>query len=297
MLIKDIGEFGLIDRIRKISKTGPSVIKGIGDDCAVVKYTPGKYLLLTSDMLICDVDFTSTEKPYLVGRKALAVSLSDIAACAGVPLYALVSLGVPARTKIKYIDEFYRGMNTLAKKYKVSIIGGDLSRSRKITVDVSVAAEVDKEKLVLRNGARRDDIIMVSGRLGGSIKGKHLKFTPRVKEAIFLTKNFRINSMIDISDGLTQDLGHILKESSHGAIIYEDLIPLSKSARSLNDALNSGEDFELLFTLSIPQARKLLSSSRKFIPIGHIIDKRFGLVLLGKNGRAVKIKPRGFKHF
>ena len=287
----------MIERIKKLVKTDSSVIKAIGDDCAVIKFNQTHYLLYTCDMLIQDVDFTSKDKPYLIGRKALAVSISDIAACGGLPRYALVSLGLPRRRPVRLIDELYRGINNLSRQYKISIVGGDLSAAGQLTIDISLLGTVEKKNLVLRNGAKENDIIFVTGNFGGSILGKHLRFTPRLKEARFLVKNFKINSMIDVSDGLSQDLNHILKESKVGAIIYEDLIPLSKDCRGIKDALCSGEDFELLFTLSVKEARRLLQKSKDFMPIGKIVRQKPGLRLVDKQGREKKLKPEGFRHF
>ncbi|MFH1397623.1 MAG: thiamine-phosphate kinase [Candidatus Omnitrophota bacterium] len=295
--LSKIGEFGLIWRIKKSISTDASVVKGIGDDCAVIKFNSREYLLLTCDMLVEGVDFTSDEDPYLIGRKALGVSISDIASCAGMPRYALISLGLPKNKKSGFIDKLYKGIKDLAKVYSLNIVGGDISRSDKLVIDVSLVGIVEKKNLVLRSGAKLGDIIMVSGPLGGSIKGKHLRFTPRVKEARFLVNNFKLNSLIDISDGLVQDLNHILKESAKGAVIYQDLIPLSKDCIRLDDALNSGEDFELLFTLSIKEARKLLVLKDNFIPIGHIVEKDKGLVLIDKSGKPQRIKAKGFTHF
>ena len=298
MLIKNIGEFGLINRIKKLIKTDASVVKGPGDDCAVIKFSKDKYMLFTSDMIVEGVDFTGKDRPYLVGRKAIAVSVSDIAACAGLPRYCLVSVGMPGSTSVDFIDKLIKGMFHFAKKYGINIVGGDISRARQLTIDVSMLGIVEKKNLALRSGAKIGDIIFVTGKLGGSILGKHLRFTPRLKEARFLVKNFRVNSMIDISDGLTQDLGHILEESSAGAIIYEDLIPISKQARNLNDALYWGEDFELLFTVSAYEAKKLYRKKLTgFKPIGEIVDKKYGLRLVDKRGRDKIIKPKGFQHF
>ena len=298
MLISKLGEFGLIDRIKKSIKTDAAVVKGPGDDCAVIKFSKDKYILFTSDMIVEGVDFTGKDRPYLVGRKAIAVSVSDIAACAGLPRYCLVSVGMPGNTSVDFIDKLIKGMFHFAKKYGINIVGGDISRARQLTIDVSMLGIVEKKNLALRSGAKIGDIIFVTGKLGGSILGKHLRFTPRLKEARFLVKNFRVNSMIDISDGLTQDLGHILEESSSGAIIYEDLIPISKQARNLNDALYWGEDFELLFTVSAYEAKKLYRKKLTgFKPIGEIVDKKYGLRLVDKRGRDKIIKPKGFRHF
>lgn len=298
MQIKGIGEFGLISRFRKRIKTDSSVVVGSGDDCAVLKYSVDKYQLFSCDMLIEGEDFYSNEKPYLIGRKALAVSLSDIAACAGIPRHCVVSLGLPKNTSLKFTEQLFKGMHDLAKKYKVNIVGGDLSRVGKIIIDVSILGLVEKKKLVLRTGAKPGDIIFVTGYLGGSIKGKHLKFIPRLREARFLVNNFKVNSMIDISDGLAQDLGHILEESSVGAALYEDLIPISKDADGLKDALYSGEDFELVFTLSRKEAKRLcMQGLSNFRVIGEISKNKYELKLVGSRGREKNIQAEGFRHF
>jgi len=299
MLVSKIGEFGLINRIKKIIKTDASVIQGIGDDCAVIEFNKDKYLLFTSDMLIEGIDFTSQDKPYLVGRKALAVSISDIAACGGLPRYALVSLGMPKNISVESVDSIYKGMVDLAKEYNINIVGGDISRARELTLDVSISGFVEKKFLALRSGAKKGDIVFVTGELGGSILGRHLKFKPRIKEARFLVKNFKINSMIDISDGLAQDLSHILKQSNVGAIIYEGLIPQTKNARNLHDALYMGEDFELLFTMPPDEAKRLmrLESPVSFKPIGEIVDKNYKLTLVDKRGKEKILKAAGFQHF
>ena len=298
MKITELGEFGLIDRIKKAIKTDASVIKGIGDDCAVIKYDRNTYMLMTGDMLVEGVDFTRRDKPYLIGRKALAVSISDIAACAGLPRYALVSLGIPRATGVTFIDELYRGMRELACDYKINIVGGDISSARSLTIDVSLMGFVEKKNLVLRSGARDGDIIFVSGRLGGTIRGKHLSFTPRVKEARFLVENFSVHAMIDISDGLAQDLGHILEASDKGAALFESLIPLSPESRGLTDALRGGEDFELLFTVSGRDARKILrGKTGVFFPLGEITKKAYGMKLIDARGKEKDLKPAGYRHF
>jgi thiamine-monophosphate kinase len=297
MLVKDLGEFGLINRIMKSVKTDSSVIKGIGDDCAVIKFNKTHYMLYTSDMLVEGVDFTAKDSPYLLGRKALGVAISDIAACAGIPRFALVSLGLPKTASVRLVDEIYKGINYFAKKYGINVVGGDLSRARQLTIDISLLGLVEKRNLALRSGAKVGDIIFVTGSFGGSIRGKHLKFFPRLKEARFLVQRFKINSMIDVSDGLSIDLNHILEESKVGGIIYEDLIPVSKDCRRAKDALYSGEDFELLFTMSFAQARRLSAKRDDFLPVGMIIPQRFGLRLVDKHANLLKLVPKGFAHF
>ncbi len=298
MNISGLGEFGLIDRFKKSIRLDTSVIKGTGDDCAVIRSSGAKFMLFTCDMLVEGVDFLKKTDPYLIGRKAIAVSLSDIAACAGIPRYCLVSLGLPRGTKVSFTDRLFKGMRDISSKFGVNIVGGDLSRSAKVTIDVSMIGFVEKRNLVLRSNACKGDIIFTSGALGGSLKGKHLKFTPRVGEARFLARKFGLNSMTDISDGLIQDLGHILEESLAGAVIYQDLIPLSASAGNIKNALYDGEDFELLFTLPLAKAKRLIrENARGFHAIGQIVDKKHGLLFVDNRGRIRKISGGGFRHF
>ena len=298
MLVKDIGEFGLIERFRKLIKTDSSVVVASGDDCAVLRLDRSNYQLLTCDMLVENVDFTLKDNPYLIGRKAIAVSLSDIAACAGQARYCVISLGLPGDTALKFTDALFKGMLDISRKYKVNIVGGDLSRSQKIVVDVSMLGQVEKKRLVLRSGALPGDIIFMTGKLSGPASGKHLRFTPRLEEAEFLTRNFKINALIDISDGLAQDLKHILDKSKVGAVIYEDLIPLAKGAPGLSVSLQSGEEFELLFTLSRKEARKLFKKRPvEFKPIGEIMPKKYGFKLIDRKERSLNIIPKGFRHF
>ena len=314
--LKDIGEFGLIERIAKGIKLDSSVIKGIGDDCAVVKFSKDKYLLFTADMLIEDVHFRRTAAPYCIGHKALACSISDIAAMGGEPKYALVSLGLPKNLPVSFVDGIYKGIKALAGKFGINIVGGDTNRSDKIIIDVAIAGLVEKDNLVKRDGAKAGDIIIVSGSLGGSRRGRHLNFTPRLKEACFLVNNFKINAMIDISDGLVSDLGHILKQSKVGAVVYEQFIPQSPQAKSIDEALFMGEDFELLFTAGLKDARKILAQRKlRFTPLETIaqqsndgmsltgftavgeITQDKGIKFITKDCKQRAVSQEGFRHF
>ncbi len=300
--ICDIGEFGLIERISKKVRVDKSVIKGISDDTAVMEYKGNNYLLFTSDMLIEDIHFRREFSHFSIGHKALASSISDISAMGGIPKYVLISLGLPKDLSLEFVDRIYEGINSTAKRFKVNIVGGDINRSEKIIIDVSLIGEVKKKNLILRSGAKKGDRIFVTGSLGGSIYRKHLEFLPRLKESKYLVKNFKISSMIDISDGLVLDLYKITQESKVGAIIYEDLIPISKDAKSLNEALYMGEDFELLFCLSLDGAIRLIKNGKikgltKFSYIGEITDKRYGLRIITKRCKEKILKPKGFKHF
>lgn len=296
----NIGEFGLIELIRKNSFKTKDVFCGIGDDTAVIRYNASEYLLFTTDMLAEGVHFKRNIKPEGIGHKALACSISDIAAMGGVPSYAVISFGAPGRTSLVFVSGVFRGINKLAKQFKVSIVGGDTIKSDKVIVNVSLLGKVRKKELVLRGGAKKGDVIFATGPLGRSLKnGKHVSFIPRIKESQFLVKKFKPSSMIDISDGLVSDLRHILEDSSVGAILHEESIPKMPKA-NLQNALYDGEDFELLFTLS-PQKAKRLSKLRatrfKFYEIGRIVDKRNGLQLADKKGKKSGIKKRGYEHF
>ncbi len=297
--LSGLGEFGLIRRLTKGLKADSSVAVGPGDDCAVIRLPGKEYLLLTADMLVEGVDFLAGERPELVGRKALAVSLSDIAACGGTPRYALVSMGIPAACPLARVTGIFNGIKRLARQYNVNIAGGDISRCGKLVLDVSVAGFADRKRLVTRSGAQAGDVIFVSGRLGGSIKGRHLRFTPRVREASWLTANFRVNSMIDISDGLWQDLGHLMSASGTGAVVYADRLPLSADASGIEDALSSGEDFELLFTMPLGEASRLLrgKNGRVFSQIGFVLPGNSGMRLVGRGLRPIEIKKTGYEHF
>jgi thiamine-monophosphate kinase len=298
MRLKDIGEFGLIKRFQEKIKVNSSVVVGSGDDCAVLKLNQKSYQLFTCDMIVEGVDFYKTDNLGLVGRKALAISISDIAACGGIPKHAVVALGLPKSLPVSQVNLLAQGLFDLAGKFNINIVGGDISASSKLIIDVSILGEVEKNKLCLRRGAKVGDLVMVTGEFGGAIKGKHLKFTPRLKEARFLVDNFKIHAMIDVSDGLGQDLGHILDQSSTGAVLYESLIPLSKHARGIEEALCSGEEFELLFTVPRDQASKIIKSSEyHFKVIGEIMPKTFGLRLINYKNRYSSFKLRGYRHF
>lgn len=293
-----LNELYLVKRIAGKIKNDSSVVRGIGDDAAVLRYSRDKYLLLTCDMLIEGVDFTLSAGPQAIGHKALACSLSDIAAMGGLPKYALISLGLPKKCPGRFLDGFYGGANKLARQFKTNIVGGDMSFSPRIVVDVSVLGTVKKKKLVLRSGASSGDIIFVSGRLGGSIYGRHLKFIPRIKEANYLVGNYRIKAMMDISDGLSLDLYRLCSASRTGAVIYEDSLPLSRDAKSPDEALNMGEDFELLFTLSPKEARRLIKNrGRVFKAIGQMRERKYGISLISREGKEKPLELRGYQHF
>lgn len=330
MKIREIGEFGLIERIAgKTIIRDPRVVVGIGDDAAVIEGGEGNYLLITADTLIEGVHFSLDKaSPYQVGWKSLAVNASDIAAMGGLPSYALITLALPSRGEVEFVDEFYRGINDFAGGWRIEIVGGDMasSPSGKVFISICLLGRVEAENLLLRSGAKVGDAIVVSGTLGGAAAGflllqsslkkkgreevisRHLLPQPRIALIREIIGKFRVNSLIDISDGLAGDLGHILRSSGVGAILKEESLPIDEETREvcrrLNKnpvelALTGGEDYELLFTLSREEVPKLPPSVLN-IPltvIGEVRDKKEGFRTLTPEGGVRKLEQRGFDHF
>jgi len=303
-------EFSFIKWIKSNQKKDKSIIIGIGDDCASIRIHGDKMLLVTTDMLVEGTHFDLKKNtPGEIGRKSIACSISDIAAMGCSAKYAVVSICFPQETKTKFARELYLGINKIADAFNIKIIGGDIVSGKKIlVVNVTMYGKSEGLKTISRSGAKVDDVIMITGALGGSILGKHITFKPRLKEGLVLNKKFSINSMIDVSDGLAADLGHILEESGVGAVLYEDEVPISEDAErlarktglsGLHHALHDGEDYELLFTLSDKESKKLLAYrpfSVRLSKIGHI-NKSKGITMQNADGKFKKIKPIGYKHF
>jgi thiamine-monophosphate kinase len=306
-----LGEFPLIQSMTRNLQTDESVIHGVGDDCAVLEYTLQKYLLFSTDMVIEDIHFKRAEmNPKYIGYKALARNISDIAAMGGEPTYAVVSIGLPGELSLDFVKGIYEGLKGCASRFGVLIIGGDTSRSDKIVISIAILGEVDKGKVVLRKGAKVGDAIFVTGKLGGSIMKKHYSFKPRIAEASFLTRHSKINSMIDVSDGLLQDLNHILVASNCGCVIEATQIPISPDAfkragrdhhKALQAALTDGEDFELLFTVAASKADSLLEKWKRELrtPLTRIgtITGAKKVILRDAEDKEIEIIPSGFNHF
>jgi len=276
------------------------VVKGIGDDCAVLDYTRDKYMLLTSDMIAEGTHFTKGALPFDIGWKAMAVNISDIASMGGVPKYALVSLGVSPGRGIAFLKGITKGIRSICSRFDIEVIGGDTNRAGKTVLSIALLGEVEKPCLVKRDGAKPGDFLFVTGVIGEG-KKKHMKFMPRLLEARELAKNFRINSMIDLSDGLGLDLQRLTGASSVGARIYKELIPLSKGAGRVKDAIYRGEDFELLFSASPKESKKIVRRRGKrhglsLTLIGEIVKNR-GVWLIGKEGKGTRLEPGGYEHF
>lgn len=324
-MIKD--EFSLINKIRReIGKKQSGVITGIGDDTAVLKVSQDKHILFTCDCLAENIHFSSDyAKPTDLGWKALAVNASDIAAMGGIPKYAVISIILNKKISEKWVIQLYKGFKEFIKQYPLSLVGGNVARSdSSIVIDIAMLGEVKKNKFIKRSGARVGDLIVVTGTLGDSKAGmeifkkrrknsflckRHLRPVPRLKEIKNIISKIKLNSMIDISDGLTQDLFHILKESKVSAKLYKGKMPTSPQLekfageKAINYALAGGEDYELLFTLSKKEAKKLPSKINEtpLTIVGEIVTrpKKFG----GRDGKpeifidGEKITPKGYKHF
>jgi thiamine-monophosphate kinase len=309
-----VKEFELIQRLAASLPRNDSVITGAGDDCAVLDLgVPGRYVLFKTDAVVEGVHFTSETAPEKVGHKALGRCLSDIAAMGGTATAALITLALPPKFDVAFVDRAYAGFNDLAKRHGVAIVGGETTTNpERLLISVALLGTVDRAHCIHRAGARAGDAIFVTGQLGGSLAGKHLDFEPRLREGQWLATHFDIHAMIDISDGLAGDLRHILRSSAAGAELLSDSIPISREAKlkarnessakpPLLAALTDGEDFELLFTIASGDAVTVLDAWKKQFPtlpltcIGRVTEGH-GLKLRDKNGLR-EIALHGYEHF
>ena len=333
--VSELGEFGLIDHLTKSFKNNnKSTIKGVGDDAAVIELSNNQYHLLSTDMLIEGVHFDLSYTPLKhLGYKAVSVNVSDICAMNGKATQITVSIAVSNRFSIEAIEELYSGIKLACENYKIDLIGGDTTSSTSgLVVSVSVLGEVEKQKISYRNGAKINDLVVVTGDLGSAYLG--LQILKREKE-IFLSNpgvqpdlqgndyalqrqlktearsnfvkvlddlNIIPTSMIDISDGLTSEILHLSKHSDVGITIYEDKLPIDYTtmnlARDLNlnpifCALNGGEDYELLFTISQDHYDKL-KKDVDFTIIGHVTDSKEGNNFITKDSTSHPITAQGW---
>jgi thiamine-monophosphate kinase len=305
-----MNEFELIARLTKSLPANKNVVTGAGDDCAVLDLAAAeKLVLFKTDAVVEGVHFTKDTPPEKIGRKALARCLSDIAAMAGTPVAALVTLGLPEKFDPEFVGKIYDGLNALAEKSGVAIVGGETTTNPGgIFISIALLGTVARGKQVLRSGAKPGDAIFVTGELGGSLAEKHLEFEPRLEEARWLAEHFSLHAMIDLSDGLAGDLRHILKASGVGAELLKNAIPVSRAAKlqarekpPFAAALTDGEDFELLFTVASGEAAKLLDAWKKqFLKlklscIGKIVAGD-GILIRDKNS-SQKLDAHGYVHF
>jgi len=266
MNLRQIGEDELLRKIAPHLPLNRFVLSGAGDDCAVARFAAGDdLLLLKTDCVVEGIHFTPRAKARDVGWKAMARPLSDFAAVSGLPEFALVTLIAPATTALRWTTDLYRGLEKAARAFDVAIVGGETSRTDgPVALSVSVAGRVEKHRWVSRSGGKAGDELFVTGRLGGSIRGKHLRFIPRIHESRWLTKHFRIHAMIDLSDGLGADLPRLASASKRGFEIDEASLPRTRGC-TIWQAISDGEDYELLFATSPQDAGNLQTKwHRKF---------------------------------
>jgi thiamine-monophosphate kinase len=305
-----MNEFELIAQLTKSLPANKSVVTGAGDDCAVLDLdSPEKLVLFKTDAVVEGIHFTRETPPEKIGRKALARCLSDIAAMAGTPVAALVTIGLPEKFEPGFVANIYDGLNALAEKSGVAVVGGETTTNPgRILISIALIGTVARGKQILRSGAKPGDAIFVTGELGGSLAERHLEFEPRLAEARWLAEHFAIHAMIDLSDGLAGDLRHILKASRVGAELLKPAVPVSRAAKlraqkkpAFAAALTDGEDFELLFTVGSGDAVKLLDawkmkfSKLKLSCIGKIVA-RDGILIRDKSG-SHKLNAHGYVHF
>ena len=322
-----LGEFGLISRIAAGVFTHESVLTGIGDDAAVTALSTGMQLLTSTDMLLEDVHFRRAwHDPYRLGRKSLAVSISDIAAMGGIPRWALLSLAVPSDLQLDFIDDFMRGFLAMASENRVALIGGDTCSSRSgLMISVTVMGEQSPDRIVRRTGAMPDDDIWVTGSLGDAALGlkllengeavsddllsRLLDPNPRVSVALALAEAGLATAMIDVSDGVLADYGHIAEQSGVGGRIRLDALPLSAAFRrhtadlpaiNLHLALSGGEDYELCFTSRRSNREKIGDCVKKcgieVTRIG-IVTSSPGVTAVNPDGTPYNSQTKGFNHF
>jgi thiamine-monophosphate kinase len=312
MKVKDIGEFGLIEKITKKSND-KDVLVGIGDDTAVVRAKKGLQVLTTDCLVEGDHFRKEWFSPVQIGMKAIEINVSDIASMGAKPKYVLVSIALPKDLDVDFVEKIYKGMWKSCEKYDIEIIGGNMAHSEKIVISITLTGEVDEKNLCLRNGAKPGDLIFVSGYLGNgraglrlyqediegfkNVKKGYLEPKAQLKSALKLSKY--VNSMIDVSDGLAPEIKHICTESKCGAIIYKDKIPISEEIRaaakilnedSYNYALYGGEDFALVYTVS----KENLDKVNGFL-VGEIIKEK--KINIFSNGRKIELEDIGFDHF
>jgi thiamine-monophosphate kinase len=328
--VKQLGEFGLIDRLNKmiadarVNKASPSLLLGIGDDTAAWQ-GDSAIQLATVDTMVEGVHFTLDTAAWReVGWKSLTINLSDIAAMGGIPRYALVALALPESTEVSSVTELYRGIIDCAKNYKVAIVGGNISKAPQVSITSTILGAAPENKILRRSNAKPGDVIAVTGFAGSAAAGlqmlkKKIKLkaadtkylrnaflhpVPRVTEGRLLVKN-SITTAIDTSDGLLADLHHICEASRVGAKVNVDLVPVHDVVKSnfkekaLELALGGGEDYELLFTGKIEAVNKVKKSVRCPVTvIGEITEGKAGKIdLVDNRGKPVKIQKLGWTHF
>jgi thiamine-monophosphate kinase len=295
MRLRQAGEDRLLEQLLPHLPLGKGVVAGAGDDCAVVKTPVGRdFLVLKTDCIVEGVHFLREANPVDIGWKAMMRPLSDFAATSAVPQFALITLITSAQTEVEWVKRLYRGLRRAARRFKVSIVGGETSSTPGPTaISVSVVGFVEKDRWVTRRGGKNGDDLFVTGRLGGAMTRKHLQFVPRIVESRWLTKNFSIHAMMDLSDGLGADLPRLARASKVGFRIDVENLPLNRGAK-IDNAISEGEDYELLFAISPRDRDRLEREWQKKFP-------KLPLTRIGQLNQKSKIRnqklPGGYVHF
>jgi thiamine-monophosphate kinase len=295
MKLRELGEDRLLDQLLPKLPRNSGVVLGAGDDCALVESGKrGVLNLLKTDCLVEGIHFAKDSRPELVGWKAMTRPLSDFAAMSGVPQFALVTLIAPSQKTLAWVKQIYRGIDKAARTFEVAIVGGETSNIKgPAVISISVTGFVEKKRWVGRGGGKMNDELFVTGRLGGSLRGRHLKFVPRIAESRWLTKHFRVHAMMDLSDGLGTDLPRLARASGLGFEVDETALPVNRGC-TIAQAISDGEDYELLFAISRKESRSLLSRWQRKFPslaltrIGRL-NSKFGI----RNSKF----PGGYVHF
>jgi thiamine-monophosphate kinase len=290
-----LGEAKIIAEITRGVAEHPDVPVGIGDDCAAVRgVARGMLELLKVDGVVEGIHFDPQTDLRRVGWKAVCRPISDIAAMGGLPKYALLTVAVPAEMDLSQLKALSTGIRRACARHGVTLVGGETSRSPgPLFISVTLTGFVERARCVTRSGGSPGDLLYVTGRLGGSLKGWHLDFAPRVKEARWLTEHFTVKAMTDLSDGLAADLPRLAAASECGFTLQREAIPRNRDC-SVEDALSNGEDYELLFAIDSRTAKKMERAWRKRFP-------RLPLVCIGlleaKGHGLQHISGRGYDHF
>ena len=295
MKLGDLGEDRLLDQLLARLLSGKAIVMGPGDDCAVVAAQDRRGLLvLKTDCVVEGVHFLRGTNALDVGWKAMMRPLSDFAATSAVPQFALITLMAPKQMEVAWGKQLYRGLRRAAKRFKVSIVGGETSSTPgPIAISTSVVGFVERDGWVSRRGGKAGDDLFVTGQLGGALKQKHLHFIPRIAESRWLTKNFSIHAMMDLSDGLGTDLPRLARASKVGFKIQMEKLPLTRGAK-INDAISEGEDYELLFAISRHHSKRLQEEWKRKFP--KLPLTRIGSFVPQSAIRNPQLK-RGYVHF
>jgi thiamine-monophosphate kinase len=295
MKLSVLGENALVAELTRGLPQRSDVVVGPGDDCAVIApLRDGRRLLLKTDALVEGVHFLLSHEPRRVGWKALCRAISDIAAMGGEPEHAVITIALSPEVQLAWIKALYAGLGKAARAFGVAIVGGETSRSPgPAFINVALTGRVSARECVLRSGGKPGDVLYVTGRLGGSRAGKHLDFTPRLPEARWLVSHFRLHAMMDLSDGLAADLPRLAAASGCGFTLNHETIPRTRGC-TLENALNDGEDFELLFAIPPRHGAKLEAAWKRTFP-------KLRLTAIGSLTRrsAFNSEPphHGFDHF